>query len=258
MKTFVIGDIHGSYKALIQCIERSNFNKEEDLLIDLGDIVDGWSEVDKCVDELLTIKNRIDIRGNHDQWFVDWINTRHAPEIWRSQGGEGTLKCYLPMLHNSAELTEDGEEDLERLCKHEDFFLKQHYYYIDDKNRLFVHGGYDWHKSFKETSKDDLMWDRHMFQTACMWEAHALIHPENRNYFKEFREIFVGHTATTHGINWRLENNGEPMHVANLWNLDQGAGWDGKLTIMNVDTKEFWQSDNVKDLYKNEVNSRVK
>lgn len=30
MKTFVMGDIHGAYKALIQCIERSGFDKEKD------------------------------------------------------------------------------------------------------------------------------------------------------------------------------------------------------------------------------------
>ena len=28
MKTFVIGDIHGGYKALVQCLERSKFDYE--------------------------------------------------------------------------------------------------------------------------------------------------------------------------------------------------------------------------------------
>jgi len=31
--------------------------------------------------------------------------------------------------------------------------------------------------------------------------------------------------------------------------MDTGAGWSGKLTIMDIDTNEFWQSDVVKDLY---------
>ena len=41
----------------------------------------------------------------------------------------------------------------------------------------------------------------------------------------------------------------QPMHAANVWNLDTGAGHDGKLTIMDVDTKQFWQSDAVTALY---------
>jgi serine/threonine protein phosphatase 1 len=55
MKTFVIGDIHGNYRALLQCLERSGFNKEIDTLIQLGDVADGWSETAECVEELLRI-----------------------------------------------------------------------------------------------------------------------------------------------------------------------------------------------------------
>jgi len=34
--------------------------------------------------------------------------------------------------------------------------------------------------------------------------------------------------------------------------MDTGAGWNGRLTIMNTDTKEYFQSDKVNDLYPNE------
>ena len=33
MKTYAIGDIHGAYKALIQCFERSKFDYKNDCLI---------------------------------------------------------------------------------------------------------------------------------------------------------------------------------------------------------------------------------
>ena len=42
------------------------------------------------------------------------------------------------------------------------------------------------------------------------------------------------------------------MKAANIWNLDTGAGFEGKLTIMNVDTKEYYQSDKLTTLYTNE------
>lgn len=38
MKTFAIGDIHGAHKALVQCLERSNFNKKEDTLIQSDEV----------------------------------------------------------------------------------------------------------------------------------------------------------------------------------------------------------------------------
>ena len=42
------------------------------------------------------------------------------------------------------------------------------------------------------------------------------------------------------------------MNRCNVWNLDTGGGWLGKLTIMDIDTKQFWQSDFVYELYPEE------
>ena len=33
------------------------------------------------------------------------------------------------------------------------------------------------------------------------------------------------------------------MQRCNVWNLDTGAGYGYKLTIMDIDTKQYWQSD---------------
>jgi hypothetical protein len=41
----------------------------------------------------------------------------------------------------------------------------------------------------------------------------------------------------------------KPMHAANIINLDTGAGASGRLTIMDVKSKKFWQSDPVHRLY---------
>jgi serine/threonine protein phosphatase 1 len=34
-----------------------------------------------------------------------------------------------------------------------------------------------------------------------------------------------------------------------VWYLDQGGGFEGKLSLMDIDTHEFWQSDKVVNLY---------
>jgi serine/threonine protein phosphatase 1 len=63
---------------------------------------------------------------------------------------------------------------------------------------------------------------------------------------KIFREIFIGHTPTT---NYDSEI---PMQAHHVWNVDTGAAFKGRLTAMDVDTKEYWQSDPVWKLYPNE------
>ena len=94
MTTYVMGDIHGGHKALLQCLQRSGFDYDRDILIQLGDIADGFDEVFACVEELLTIRHLVAIKGNHDDWLQTFIRTSFHPQYW-SQGGEGTLRSYL-------------------------------------------------------------------------------------------------------------------------------------------------------------------
>lgn len=226
-KTFCIGDIHGAHKALVQVLERSGFDYENDTLITLGDIADGWPEVDKCVNELLSIKNRVDIMGNHDEWFHRYLRTFIHPDWWQ-QGGKGTFDSYD--LGNGGEVTES----------HREFFLNQISYHIDSENRLFVHGGIDPMMPIEKQSRIDLCWDRDL------WDSVKSVNtPPNAPIVRTidgFTKIFIGHTSLR-GMT--------PLKFAGVWNLDTGAGWHGKLTIMNVDTEEYWQSDNVKTLYPN-------
>jgi serine/threonine protein phosphatase 1 len=245
MRTLAIGDIHGCYKALKQCLERSKFDKEKDELISLGDVADGWSYVVESVDELLTIKNLIPVKGNHDEWAEHFLKYG-VPDVYHlDNGGQSTVDSY-------------NKAGTDKMIQHlREFYSKQIPYYIDDQNRLFVHGGVDWKKPISEQSDRDIMWNRHMYTTAIYWELFAITHPTARkDYFKRYKEVFIGHTATNYKIDYRFDATTKPVNVVNLWNLDQGAGWSGKLTIMDVNTKEYWQSDTVTDLYPEETNAR--
>lgn len=230
MKTFVIGDIHGGYKGLLQCLERSSFNKEIDRLISLGDVADGWSEVPECVEELLSIKNLIAIRGNHDAWCHEWMRYFNAQKLWLIQGGQVTFEAYTKRC---PELTEKHEKE---------FFSKQHNYYIDDQNRGFVHGGYTSIKGLgHEPYEANYYWDRDL-----MKEAFATRNSFIPKILQAHKEVYIGHTATVY------YNDFNPINCHNLWNLDTGAGYKNKLTIMDIDSKEYWQSDPIRDLYPNE------
>ena len=228
MKKFVIGDIHGSNKALLQVLEKSGFDRESDLLISLGDIADGWNEVPECVDTLLSIKNLIAIRGNHDVWCYDWFEMGASPLIWTQQGGQATLDAYV----RTGKMTEDS---------HKEFWKNQVDYHIDDDNRLFIHGGWDYMEGFPRGAM--LPVNAGSIAKECHWDrsvlsgARSAFGDKNRpgkfKALEQFKEIYIGHTAM----------NGEPKQFGNLWNLDTGAGWNGQLTIMDIDSKEFWQSD---------------
>ena len=133
---------------------------------------------------------------------------------------------------------------------HVKFFGNQCFYHHDkETGRVFVHGGYTSPEGIGNDVPMTYLWDRELWSIAL--SGHAMsrgmkgkVNPPRR--LRIHKEIYIGHTATT---NW---GNDTPMMASNVWNLDTGAGWYGKLTIMNVDTREYWQSDNVKSLYPNE------
>lgn len=243
-RTFVIGDIHGAYKALKQCLERSEFDYENDILISLGDICDGWNEVYECVEELNKIKNLIVIRGNHDDAFIYWMNTGSHIYSWL-QGAYSTAESYIKYANRKINIyPKDGgfTTDLTYIdipVSHREFFSKMKYYHIDRKNRAFVHGGFDRSFTIENNVTSTLLWDRELFN-------QALSHSDKDKPFKmkgNYSEVYIGHTTT------EVWNKTTPMKAANIWNIDTGAGRTGFLTIMNIDTKEYWQSDNVLKLY---------
>jgi serine/threonine protein phosphatase 1 len=214
MKTFVIGDIHGAFKALLQCLKLSQFDKKNDRLISLGDVCDRGKKIKECIDLLLTIPNCVYILGNHDAWALEWATTGKPPLGWLEQGGSLTAKSYKNGM---------AKEHIEFLSKAKLWFL--------ENNKLFVHAGFDPNAPLEGTSRDILIWDRNLIK-----QAQQLQKTDPGHKFGNYDEVYVGHTPT---INF---GKIEPQHFCNIWALDTGAGWGAKLTIMDVETKQYWQA----------------
>lgn len=261
-RTLCVGDIHGGLRSFKQVLERCKFSPEEDQLICLGDYVDGWSESAQLIEFLLQLESScahkpIFIRGNHDTWCEEWLRFGIANEVWLTQGGEATVKSYIVA-------------DIQDTYKHLHFFEKLHNYYIDEKNRGFVHGGFISKNGLgHEHYESDYYWDRDLWNLALL--QHNNYHEGSEEAlskarrFEKHKEVFIGHTTTG---NWLVKphlpeyqypqqpKQGRivvPMNRCNVWNLDTGGGYEGRLSIIDVDTKEFWQSDDVKTLYPEET-----
>lgn len=246
-KTWIFGDCHGAFKALKQVFERAPIQKG-DTIISLGDICDGWNEVYECVDFLINLEKDHPchfIKGNHDDWFLDFILKGEHGARWL-QGGEATLESYCKNTDSLWQREVFGyRTSLNNHVipvSHLEFFKNQLHYYVDKDNNCFVHGGFNRHHSMEQNDKEEayqFWWDRDLWAAALCWS-------ELSKPFKikdDSKEVFIGHTTTE---NWKTT---KPMHAANIWNLDTGAGWSGKLTIMDLETHDYFQSDYVKDLY---------
>ena len=243
-----MGDIHGAYKALKQCLLKSEFDYDNDLLIQLGDVVDRYPQSFECVEELLKIKHLVAIKGNHDDWFDDFVKTDFHPYFW-NHGGKGTLLSYLDHAGKSGRLFSTGSgyksalEPKDIPASHQSFFTSQKPYHIDKEQRCFVHAGFKVNTPFFTQKTEDYYWDR------SLWENARLCLEKGKRFkiIADFKEIYLGHTPTT------KFNTDQPLSAFNIHNIDTGSGHLGRLTIMDIETKEFWQSDLTADLYKGTV-----
>ncbi len=236
-RTIVIGDIHGGYKALTQLLERVEITTD-DTLIFLGDLVDGWSESYEVVEYLLELEsthNCMFIKGNHDLYCEYWLDTGKSNQNWHEHGGAATKIGYIDKTKADKK-------------SHTAFFRRMKYYHIDEEQRLFIHAGFtSLHGPEKEQYESNYIWDRTLLEVAIATDERLAINsPRYPKRLKHFKEIYIGHTPT------QGYGSDKPIHAANLWDIDTGAAFKGRLTAMDIDTKETWQSEPVYLLYPKE------
>ncbi len=236
-RTFAIGDIHGAYKALHQIIEKIH-PLPGDRLIFLGDYVDGWSQSAETIAYMMELEQRctcIFLRGNHDAWCESWLAGEPASELWLQHGGKATVASYEKLLPEARKA-------------HLAFYRRMRQFYTDEHNRLYIHAGFaSMHGPDYERYQYNYMWDRTLWEMALSLDPKLsttdILYPKR---LRLFSEIFIGHTPTI--------NYGQfmPMHAGNVWNVDTGAGFNGRLTALDLRTKECIQSDTVQYLYPGE------
>jgi serine/threonine protein phosphatase 1 len=239
-RILVIGDIHGGLRALHQIIERAKVTAN-DTLIFLGDYVDGWSESPQVINYLMDLdkkQNCVFLRGNHDELLLDWLEgeTENFDEkMWFKHGGEATILAYSTISSATKE-------------RHIEFLKSLQDYHHDDQNRLFIHAGFtNLNGIHFEYFPRLFYWDRTLWESALALDPtipkDSWLYPRR---FSLYEEVYIGHTPVT-----RIGET-VPVKKACVWNIDTGAAFKGPLTIMNVDTKEFWQSEPLNELYFNE------
>ncbi len=236
-RNIAIGDIHGGLKGLIQLLRRVDI-KPDDELIFLGDYVDGWSDSANVVSYLIELAKQntcIFLRGNHDDLTHKWLQTGNFNEKWLQHGGQSSIDAYRNF-------------SVEEKQEHINFFNQMLNYYIDKENRMFVHAGFtNQNGPEAEYHETAFYWDRTLWEMTLALDLK--IEKSNDFYPKRlqlFKEIFIGHTPVT-----RIGKT-KPVQRANLWNVDTGAAFKGPISGIDINTKEFWQSDPVYNLYPDE------
>jgi len=228
MNIFAIGDIHGCIKQLVTLQDKifnyPQYNKEEDLLLYLGDYIDRGPSSKDVINHILQLQTEgiksIFLMGNHEQFMIDFLfNKINNLSNWLMNGADQTFKSYDIEV---AEFIKDGFED-DKIDKLRNIFLskltKEHVYFFSLKltyimgDYLFVHAGINPEKSLSEQNKMDFLWSR----------SDKFF---DKNF--EFEKIIVhGHSPEKEVVNF-------PYRI----NVDTGSFFSGKLSCVCLNDKD--------------------
>ena len=228
MNIFAIGDIHGCLKQLVTLQDKifnyPQYNKEEDLLLYLGDYIDRGPSSKDVINHILQLQTEgiksIFLMGNHEQFMIDFLfNKINNLSNWIINGADQTFKSYDIEV---AEFIKEGFED-EIVDKLRNDFLsrlpKEHIYFFNNfkltyimGDYLFVHAGINPEKSLSEQNKMDFLWSR----------SDKFF---DKNF--EFEKIIVhGHSPEKEVVNF-------PYRI----NVDIGSFFSGKLSCVCINDK---------------------
>ncbi|MBO3762233.1 metallophosphoesterase family protein [Ciceribacter sp. L1K22] len=164
---YVIGDIHGCLKALLdlerKIVDDAAFRSGIKLLVYLGDYVDRGPSSAQVISHLLKPPprdfRRICIAGNHEEMFLEFIAGGCRNDAWLEMGGLQTLTSY------GVQMTGQTKKDLaadiqERVPATHLDFLAGLPSLVRMDGYCFVHAGIDPATGLEEQKDRVLMWSR--------------------------------------------------------------------------------------------------
>lgn len=224
-RDFIIGDLHGYYNHLDKLLAYANFDTTKDRLFSVGDIIDRGPDSLLCL-TLLDEPWFHMVRGNHEQLMIEALSYPEEIErkgletYWMRCGGQWWQKysdeeksaiaeAYLEKLSDLPYIITVGEGENRFNIVHSEF-----------PSTILSDEDVDAITELDDHTKDVLIWSRTIF------DGFGL----KRRWSAELSPTFCGHTIVVH-ISHRLN------HI----NIDTGLYYNMKLTMMDVNTLEYYQ-----------------
>ena len=210
---YVVGDLHGCYRLLMQELEKIRFNFEQDLLICTGDLVDRGSENLECI-SLLDQPWFLSVRGNHEEMCIKgredvWIQDMHA-----RNGGEW---FYL--------LSTEKQDELSEIFSQLPLVIEIQ---LEDKKIGILHADidiHDWNQFKTNIAKGERkIPGLTSAYTNALWGRGRIRHHSKRyGTVKNIDEIYLGHTIVQ-----------RHTQIDNCHYIDVGSSYTQQLCIVKI------------------------
>lgn len=222
-RTIIIGDIHGCIDEFNELVDILSYDKEEDRLILLGDLIDRGPDSVAVVRKAREMGLEC-VMGNHEHKFLKWYN---------SQGSK--VDVYDKHPH----YTQFTDEDVNYI------FRMSNYIKLPEHNIVVVHAGMRSRVPLINQAKEDLMYIRYIDSNQNLLSLKKINKLGKEAMDAKFwTDFWTGPESIIYGHNVHSYQDPLIEEVAPgvmCYGLDTGCCFGGKLTALIVETKEIVQ-----------------
>lgn len=221
---YVMSDIHGCYKKMMNALEHWNYEKEH--LVIMGDLIDRGPNSLEVVRELMELskhENVTVLKGNHEDMLLSWLlNTPYELlEYYYNEHHNETFRSFMGRKRYMKSTRKQRALEIIRNFKNELNFMNQLPSYLETESAIFVHAGINLEADDWRLEETEMLWIREPF-------IYSSKTPEKR--------VFFGHTPTPfiHGDreNFNIWISNDKMKVG----IDGAAAMGGQLNALKVDS----------------------
>ena len=233
---YCMSDIHGYFVLLKERTEQIlGIMKENDKLIFLGDYIDRGKQSCQCVEYLFELQddhpnNVILLKGNHDEWFCDFVLGRNN-DLWLIEDKKmltsGTFMTTEQIHDVKLTYLTKGKPASYALMKktiqenHAELIkrLSQLPLYYETENQIFVHAGIDEEAGeFWKTGTDD--------------RTFVFKYPAQKGRF--YKDIIAGHIGANE-VRGDMKNYDIYYDGQSHYYIDPSVYFSGRLNVLVYD-----------------------
>lgn len=206
-RNIFIGDIHGCFNELQALLTKVHYNKDQDDLYLLGDVINKGPKNQEVL-EFIEQERPFIIKGNHEFYFLKYC---HGQTDLKSQSFEKLKKELQPRLNHWLELIDSWP------------------YFIEREHFLCIHAGIPPLESPLKSIDPELL------TNIRTWDGsgESLSNPKNppwHELYQNSKLVIYGHWAQQ-GL----------LKTHNTIGLDSGCVYGGKLSALILPSKEIVQ-----------------
>lgn len=239
----VVSDVHGFFNELMDALNEVGFNPEADTLISLGDNWDRGKRPLEVMAFLKSLPNKVLVRGNHEDLFVECCERMVAYTHDYSNGTYDTI-CRL----GDYKLGNSFEECCDIALSKTRSFLNSMVNYYETKNYIFVH-------SFVPLNRDKNLPGYYLDQTFTKmdnWREATYDQWEDARWGNPFKfaemgllpdkTLVFGHWHTSWARKyydrkpeWGSEADFSPYYGNGLIGIDACTAHSGKVNVLVIE-----------------------